>query len=176
MTTPNYPLRPFMQSDTIALGDLFAQSIEELTADEYNDDQRLAWISTAADVEAFAERLEDMVTLVIQVDGQYLGFGSLKKDSAIDMLFVHPYAAGQGVGTAIADALERIAAGRGVKEISVDASDTAREFFEKRGYVAVHRNMVPLEDQWLSNTTMKKTLGSSGAKPQYGKPGAEGQS
>jgi putative acetyltransferase len=56
------------------------------------------------------------------------------------------------------DALERIAAARGAGEITTDASDTAAIFFEGRGYVAVSRNSVPLDDQWLTNTTMKKQL------------------
>ena len=65
----SYPLRPFMPVDTMALRDLFAQSIEELTADDYTEDQRLAWIARAEDAEAFADRLEAMVTLIVQVDG-----------------------------------------------------------------------------------------------------------
>jgi putative acetyltransferase len=154
----SYPLRPFLLGDTMALVDLFAQSIEELTGDDYTEDQRLAWASTAADAEAFAERLGGMVTLVVEVDGQFAGFGSLKDNKTIDMLYVHPYFAGQGVGTALADALEALAASRGTKTISVDSSDTAQAFFERRGYVAMHRNSLPLEDQWLANTTMKKEL------------------
>ena len=77
------------------------------------------------------------------------------------MLFVHPYFAGQGVGTAIADALEKLAKARGSEEVSVDVSDAAQIFFEERGYVAQSRNSVPLDDQWLMNTTMKKKLAES---------------
>ena len=82
------------------------------------------------------------------------------------MLFVHPYHAGEGVGSALCDALERIAAARGGAEISVDASETAAAFFEERGYIAVSRNSVPIDDQWLANTTMTKKLTPIGS----GKP------
>ncbi len=58
------------------------------------------------------------------------------------MLYVHPAAAGQGAGAMLCDALEKLAAARGAKELTVEASDTARGFFEKRGYVAQHRNTV----------------------------------
>ena len=68
-------------------------------------------------------------------------------------------------GTALADAMERLATARGAKEITVEASDTAQPFFEGRGYVAGQRNLIPLEDQWLSNTTMKKQLGPA-EKPE----------
>ena len=37
-------------------------------------------------------------------------------------------------------------------------SDAAQIFFEGRGYVAQSRNSVPLDDQWLMNTTMTKKL------------------
>ena len=160
MTTA-YPLRPFLRADTAALQDLFAQSIEELTADDYNEDQRLAWVSTAADAEQFAERLGAMTTLVVQVDGEYAGFASLKDNSIFEMLYVHPYFAGQGVGAALADAIERLAQGRGAKEITVESSDTAEPFFEARGYEATPRNMIPRDDLWLPNTTMKKRPGAA---------------
>jgi putative acetyltransferase len=159
----SYPLQPFLPGDTMALVDLFAQSIEELTQEEYSEDQRLAWASGAADAEAFAARLGSMVTLIVKVDGQYAGFGSLKDNATLDMLYVHPYFVGQGVGSALADALERLAAARGAASLTVEASDTAEPFFERRGYVAQHRNSVPCEDEWLTNTTMKKDLGSAPA-------------
>jgi len=158
MEPQSYPIRPFMPSDTMVLRDLYAQSIEELTAEDYTEDQRLAWIARAEDAEAFADRLEAMVTLIVQVDGEYLGFASLKNNTVLDMLFVHPYATGRGVGTTLVDALERLAAARGAKEITVEASETAQPFFAERGYVPGRRNLVPIEDQWLSNTTMTKKL------------------
>jgi putative acetyltransferase len=40
----------------------------------------------------------------------------------------------------------------------VDASDSARGFFEKRGYVAQQRNTVLVGDEWLANTTLHKQL------------------
>lgn len=154
----DYPLRPFLPADTMALRDLFAQSIEELTQDDYDEDQRLAWIARAEDAAQFASRLASATTLVIQVDGQYLGFASLKDNKVLDMLYVHPHHAGQGVGTALCDALEKIAAARGAEAIEADASETAVLFFEGRGYAPVRRNSVPVEDMWLTNTTMTKPL------------------
>jgi putative acetyltransferase len=160
----DFPLRPFLPADAMALRDLFAQSIDELTADEYDEDQRIAWAATAEDGNEFRARLGAMLTLVVHLDGEYLGFGSLKDNKTIDMLYVHPDFAGEGVGSALADALERIAQARGADAVTVDASDTAVRFFEGRGYTAVRRNSVPLDDQWLSNTTMIKPLAANTPK------------
>ncbi len=162
-TRPSHPLRPFMPADTIGLRELFAASIEELTQEDYDDEQRVAWAAMAEDAQAFANRLGSMVTLVVQIEGEHAGFASLKDNTVLDMLYVHPFHAGEGVGSALCDALERIAAARGASEITVDASETAAPFFEDRGYVATRRNSVPVEDQWLTNTTMSKKLTQVGS-------------
>jgi putative acetyltransferase len=145
-------------ADTMALRDLFAQSIEVLTAEDYTDEQRLAWMATAEDAEAFAEKLESMLTLVVEIDGNQAGFGALRDNSVVEMLYVHPHHAGEGIGTALMDAFERLAAARGTREITLDASETAAPFFAERGYVAMRRNLVPIDGEWLANTTMTKTL------------------
>ena len=159
-----YPLRPFVSADTMALRELFAQSIDELTQDDYTEDQRLAWVALAVDIDAFAARLGKQLTLIVQVDGEYLGFATLKDNTFVDMLYVHPHHAGLGVGTALADALEKIATSRGSLELTVEASDTAVPFFESRSYIATSRNLLAIDDEWLSNTTMKKTLGAVSTK------------
>jgi len=60
------------------------------------------------------------------------------------------------------DAVEKLAASRGTKKLTVDASDTARPLFEKRGYVAQRRNTVIRGEEWLANTTMEKPLPAKG--------------
>lgn len=158
MTRVPHKLRPFLPADAHALRDLYAQSIEALTEDAYDEDQRLAWIERAEDEAQFARRLSAGLTLIVGGPGDYKGFATLKDGNHLDMLFVHPHAARQGVATALVDALERIAASRGAKTITVDASDTALAFFDGRGYTPVRRNTVALGDTWLSNTTMSKQL------------------
>jgi putative acetyltransferase len=45
--------------------------------------------------------------------------------------------------------------------MSVDASDSAQEFFAGRGYVGQQRNSISIGDEWLANTTMTKTFGET---------------
>jgi putative acetyltransferase len=49
--------------------------------------------------------------------------------------------------------------------LTVDASDSARGFFQKRGFSAQSRNTVSLGGEWLANTTMKKPLTARGGQP-----------
>ncbi len=151
-------MRPLLPEDVPLLAEIFRASIEELTGDDYSEAQQEAWASAADDEQDFGARLAAELTLVATYDGAAIGFGSLADNTRLDMLYVHPAAAGQGAGAMLCDALERLAAGRGTKEITVEASDTARGFFEKRGFVARTRNTVTVAGEWLANTTMAKPL------------------
>jgi putative acetyltransferase len=155
-------LRPFLPADVPLLAEIFRASIEELTADDYSEAQQQAWAAAADDEEDFGARLARQLTLIATLDGSVVGFASLKGKDALDMLYVHPAVAGQWVGTMLADALERLAAARGTPLLSVDASDSARGFFERRGYVPQRRNTVSLHGEWLANTTMEKRLATEG--------------
>jgi putative acetyltransferase len=155
---PQLAMRPMLPTDVPLLAEIFRAAIEELAADDYSETQQEAWASTADDEEAFGVKLARELTLVATYGGAAVGFGSLADNRRIDMLYVHPAAAGQGAGAILCDALEKLAGARGAKEITVDASDTARGFFEKRGYSAQSRNTVSLGGEWLANTTMTKLL------------------
>src|SRR3954447_3577725 len=133
---PNYALRPFLAADTPLLAAIFVAAIEELTGDDYSEPQQEAWASAAEDEEEFGKRLAGQLTLIATMQNSPVGFASLKGPDHIEMLYVHPSVAGQGVASMLCDALEKLAGGRGAKSLSVDASDTALEFFKKRGYVA----------------------------------------
>jgi len=155
---PSFALRPFLIEDTPLLAEIFRASISELTADDYSQRQQEAWISAAADQEAFARRLGAQLTLIATLNGSPVGFASLQNNEAIDLLYVHPAAAGQGVGAMLVDALEKLARARGTKKLRADVSDTAQDFFKKRGFTPYRRNTVQRSGEWLSNTTMEKQL------------------
>ncbi len=160
-TQPKLAMRPMLPSDVPDVAEIFRASIEELTGDDYSEAQQQAWASTADDEEEFGQRLAGALTLVATYGGAVVGFASLADNSRIDMLYVHSAAAGQGAGTMLCDALEKLAAARGANAISVEASDAARGFFERRGYIAKTRNTVSLAGEWLANTTMTKMLAAA---------------
>jgi putative acetyltransferase len=159
---PQLAMRPMLPADVPLLVEIFRAAIEELTAEDYSEAQQEAWASAADDEEAFGAKLAKELTLVATFGGAAVGFASLADNRRIDMLFVHPAARGQGAGAMLCDALEKLAGARGSKEITVDASDVARGFFEKRGYSAQSRNTVSIGGEWLANTTMTKPLGGQG--------------
>ena len=162
---PKLAMRPMLPVDVPLLAEIFRAAIEDLTADDYSEAQQKAWASAADDEEEFGAKLADELTLVATFGGAPVGFASLASNTRIDMIYVHPVAAGQGAGAMLCDALEKLAAARGSKELTVDASDSARSFFEKRGFSAQSRNTVSLAGEWLADTTMTKPLAAKGGAP-----------
>jgi putative acetyltransferase len=156
-------MRPMLPTDVPFLAEIFRASIEELSANDYSEAQQAAWASAADDEEEFGARLAGELTLVAILGGDAIGFAALADNTRIDMLYVHPVAAGQGAAAMLCEALERLATARGAKELTVEASDTARDFFERRGFVPKTRNTVLLAGEWLANTTMVKPLASAAA-------------
>ncbi|WP_454629860.1 GNAT family N-acetyltransferase [Bradyrhizobium cenepequi] len=158
---PKPALRPLLPADVPMLAAIFVAAIQELTGDDYSEPQQEAWAAVADDEVAFGKKLAGELTLIATIQNSPVGFASLRNNDHIDMLYVHPSVAGQGVGAMLCDALEKLAGARGTKSLSVDASDNALEFFRKRGYVAKQRNSVTVQGEWLANTTMQKTLGAA---------------
>jgi putative acetyltransferase len=160
---PKPALRPYLAADTPVLAAIFVAAIEELTGEDYSEAQQQAWAGAADDEEQFGRRLAGELTLVATLQNSPVGFAALKGANHIDMLYVHPGAAGQGVASMLSEALERLAGSRGANSLTVDASDNAQRFFAKRGYVAKQRNSIIVNGEWLANTTMQKTLAESPA-------------
>jgi putative acetyltransferase len=145
-SVPKPGLRPFLPAD--------------LTGEDYTEAQQEAWIAALEETD-LAERLGKQLTLIATLRDAPVGFASLKDNSHIDLLYVHPAAVRQGVAASLCDALEKLAGARGADKLTADVSDTAQPFFARRGYFAQRRNTVPLGDEWLGNTTMQKTLGAT---------------
>ncbi|MEZ0171681.1 N-acetyltransferase family protein [Microvirga sp. TS319] len=154
---PKPGLRPFLPADLPALVEVFQASIEELTGEDYSEAQQEAW-RLQAEEEDFAGKLAKDLTLVATVEGSPVGFIALKDNELIELFHVHPAVAGQGVGTMLYDAVERLATARGAARLVAEVSDNAQPFFQKHGFQPQRRNTLSLGDEWLGTTTMEKRL------------------
>ena len=102
---PKPALRPYLAADTPMLATIFVAAIHELTGDDYSEVQQQAWAAVADDEEQFGQKLAGELTLVATMKNSPVGFASLKGPDHIEMLYVHPSVAGQGVASMLCDAL-----------------------------------------------------------------------
>ena len=136
-------LREYIPSDCAQLAELFYQTVHNVNAKDYTQEQLEAW-----DKSFRAHR-----TIIAVVNGEIVGFGDMDETGYLDRLYVHKDYQGQGIASAICDELERFATG---KTFTTHASITAKLFFQHRGYHVVRKQEVIRHGLALTNFVMEK--------------------
>ena len=153
-------IRPFQPQDAPALAALFHASVHRIGRPHYSPAQVDAWAPAVPDPARFRARAADGRALLVAVDesGAPLAYGDLEADGHIDHLFCRPDAAGTGVAAAVYAALEAEARARGIGRLYVEASEPARRFFLKQGFVLVARRDFEIAGVAIHNFAMEKRL------------------
>lgn len=151
-------LREYSSEDKEELVQLFYETVHSINAADYDAAQLTAWAPDNIDVDQWCGCFETGYAWVVEEDGQIIGFGNLKSSGRLDRLYVHKDHQGKGVGTLLAEAIEKQARRISLKELRVEASITARPFFLQKGYRLFKENTVLRGDQKLRNYTMTKKL------------------
>ena len=146
-------LRAYRSADCPALAELFYQTVHQVNIRDYTQEQVDAWATGQVDLERWDRELREHRTVVAWEDGLIVGFGDMDKTGYLDRLFVHKDFQGRGIATAICDALEGESA---ASRLWVQASLTARPFFEGRGYRVVKAQQVERRGVLLPNFVMEK--------------------
>ena len=146
-------LREYIPSDCAQLAERFYQTVHNVNAKDYTQEQLDAWATGEVDLQAWDESFQAHKTDVAVENGDIIGFGDMDESGYLDRLYVHKDHQGQGVASAICDELERFAAG---KTFTTHASITAKLFFQHRGYHVVRKQEVIRRGVALTNSVMEK--------------------
>ena len=146
-------LRPYRSEDCPALARLFYDTVHIVNARDYTPEQLDAWADGQVDLTAWDESFLAHHTLVAEENGEVLGFADMDNTGYLDRLYVHKDYQGQGVATALCNALE---AACPAKIFTTHASLTARPFFKGRGYRVLRRQTVVRRGVALDNFVMEK--------------------
>ena len=146
-------LRPYRTADCAELAALFFNTVHTVNARDYTPAQLDAWATGEVDLAAWDWSFQEHISLVAEENGMIVGFGDMDEAGYLDRLYVHKNCQGQGIATALCDALE---AAVSTPRITVHASITARPFFEKRGYTVVKEQQVQRRGVLLTNYVMEK--------------------
>lgn len=148
-------LRPYRPEDAPALLALFKDTIRRVNSRDYDPGQVAAWASDDIDPSAWARRFEGRFVVVAEGPS---GFAELEPDGHIDRFYVAADHQRMGVGRAMLDALVAEARRRGLGRLHVEASITARPFFESRGFATLARQVVECRGAELTNYRMERVL------------------
>ena len=146
-------LRPYRSEDCPALARLFYDTVRTVNARDYTPEQLDAWADGNVDLAAWDTSFLAHHSLVAEENGEILGFADMDTTGYLDRLYVHKDYQGQGVATALCDALE---ASCPAEHFTTHASPTARPFFEGRGYRVLRRQTVVRRGILLDNYVMEK--------------------
>lgn len=152
-------IRNFRPGDEAALRAVFHAAVHGLTAHHYKAEQRAAWAPAEYDTTQWAQRMQDNQPFIAEAaDGVVAGFADLQPNGYIDMFFVAPAFAGQGVARALMAHVHAQAAQRGLARLWAHVSLTAEPFFAAQGFAVEERQAVERAGVVLHNARMGKTL------------------
>jgi len=153
---PTMVVRRYRPEDAPQLVALFRKSVSELASSDYSPDQLRAWAQDSVELPAWVGRLTNAVVVVCEIESQIAGFASVEPNGHLDLLYVHPQYARQGVATRLCAELEEWARRNGVARMFTEASISAKPFFEVRGFRTIRAQTAYLLGVTMENFAMEK--------------------
>ncbi len=151
-------LRLYKSDDAPVLLALFRDTIRRVNARDYSPEQIRAWASDDIDPVVWMDRFMGRFVIVADEAGQPVGFAELESDGHIDRMYVSADHQGQGIGRQLLAAVVVEARRLGLARLFVEASLTARPFFEARGFTVLTPQVVTCREVEFVNYRMERGL------------------
>ena len=156
MATDPITIRLFGDGDPAAAWTLFHDTIHHVNTRDYDARQVAAWAPDAIDPERWRASFDDKHALLAVEGDLAVGFADLRADGYLDRFFVHHERQRAGIGRRLLAAIEQHARACGLSRIFLEASLTARPFFESAGYRVDEAQTVTVRGVELDNFKMSK--------------------
>ena len=151
-------IRPAHINDIDQLARLFRDTITTINTKDYNEEQIKAWSGTIDNTDRIKAKLEEQYFIVAEIENVLVGFSSLTSTGYLDYMFTHKSYQGIGIASGFVSGIKAQAIKWGLKEITTDASITAKTFFEKHGFKTIRQQSVYIIDVMLTNYKMYCTI------------------
>lgn len=136
---------------------LFTNTVHNINKKDYTKEQLDVWANKNIDLKAWENKLKTSNTYLCMLQDEIVGFYVYENDY-IDCFYVHHKYQGFEVGRFMLEQILENANNHDIKTLKVDASITAKPFFEKFGFKKVKKNYVKRGNQTLVNYTMIKDM------------------
>lgn len=151
-------IRLFEKQDAEKVAQLFHETVREINCHDYSSAQVKAWAPDNLHFQDWATRCSSKFTYVADDAGVIAGFGELEPDGHIGCFYCHKSYQRCGVGRQIYQAMEAKARVLGVNHLTVEASITAKPFFQRMGFAIVKEQEVFCRGERFINYAMEKWL------------------
>jgi putative acetyltransferase len=154
-------IRVYHSRDAAAVSEVFYRSVRDVAVLDYSAEQVRAWAPEEGRTAASTQRWAGDGRLVLVAADERdspVAFIDLEPDGHIDHLFCAPEAAGHGIASQLYQAVEAAAREHGIARFHTEASELARRFFERRGFVMVARQDLVRHGVPIHNYKMTKEL------------------
>jgi ribosomal protein S18 acetylase RimI-like enzyme len=152
-------IRRYIRGEEEALRQLFYETVHGINIRDYSQAQVDAWAPADYDLEAWIERLEKTSPWVACEGDDLLGFAEMDSTGRIDCFYVHHARQGRQIGSALLDKMQKEAMKLGLLQLEVEASISARDFFQHKGFVTIQRQQVERRGELLTNYLMRQSIG-----------------
>lgn len=153
-----WQIRLATERDAEAMARLFYETVHTINVRDYTPEQVQAWAPAPRTGEEMRRRQQDKRVWVAEDGARLIGFIELDADGHIDCMYCHKDYQGRGVGSQLLSELESHAAQAGLTRLYVEASITARPFFERRGFHLIREQQVERQSVRLTNFVMERSL------------------
>lgn len=154
-----YSVRPAVITDVVAMQSLFRDTVLQICRRDYTAEEVADWVSCGDSLEHWKALLSAHRYIVAQDrQGNIIGFSSMNAAGYLHAMFVHKDWQRKGIAALLLSEVEKMAHGYGVDRISVEASITARAFFEKHGYTVMREQKAKANRLYMTNFVMMKIL------------------
>jgi GNAT superfamily N-acetyltransferase len=158
MEIANNQIRMAEMEDLKSIQAIFDGTIRSVCNKDYNAAQIDAWAAGAKFTDRWLNKLKNQYFIVVENDGDILGFASLDRGSYLDFMYVHKDHQGKGIASLLYRAIEREAIKQGANILQSDVSKTAKPFFERMGFQTEREQTVVIAGIAINNFRMQKKL------------------
>lgn len=156
-------IRRLLDDEYVDVVKLITQTVHAVCANDYTEKELNAWAPENFDTNRFRSNLSGCFNLVAFEKGVMVGFISVERSGYINRLYTHKDFLHQGIATALLNKAEAWALSRGIRELSLDSSKTAEDFYIKMGFKKSGVSVINHGGVVFRNTVMKKVIHSGKA-------------